>query len=237
MSMLEVLQQDWARAITRGPDHVPWAAFAGEAATIIRAMKIHANTISHARLVALEESFPRTRACLGDADFNRLSRSYLDGGYHIRLAHNQIGAAFPAFLASDAAMPQVASLARFDLAWLAAYHAADAPALTLAGLAADGAEAMLATRVRRHPAARVVALAPGLAPAADDALPASALLVLITRPLAAVDIAAITPSVAALLPSRADVTDMGALLEQAGDDGAPLVAQLIEAGALVMDKD
>ncbi len=42
-------------------DHLPDDLFAGPHERVLVGMKVHANTISHARLVALEETFPRTR--------------------------------------------------------------------------------------------------------------------------------------------------------------------------------
>lgn len=229
--MLDAVQTSWAKALLHGPAHVPWHAFAADQDAIVRAMKIHANTVSHARLVALEDSYTRTRSHVGDGAFNQLSRRYLDGGHAAGLRHSQIGAAFPEFLAETAGLAALATLAAAERAWLAAYHAADAAPLRLADLAALDAGDMMQMTVVRHPAAAAVQFAPRLARSFDEALPADAQLALITRPAVDVQVLAIDAATAALLPSRADVTKLGALLEQAGEDGATAVAQLMEAGA------
>ena len=77
--MLEA-QAAIAATLLRGPDHLPAGLFAGDRAAVLRGLRVHANTISHARLVALEDTFPRTRDYLGEGEFNRLSRAFIDGG-------------------------------------------------------------------------------------------------------------------------------------------------------------
>jgi Putative DNA-binding domain len=232
--MLETTQTSWAKALLHGPAHVPWDAFAADQDAIICAMKIHANTISHARLVALEDSYPRTRVQLGAEAFNQLSRRYLDIGRATGLRHAQVGGAFPEFLLENCGLAALATLAAAERAWLAAYHAADAAALRLADIAGLDPATMLQLRVARHPAAVAVAIAPRFAPFFDDGLSSAAGLLLITRPDADVCVRSSDAATIALLPSRADVTKLGALLEQAGDDGATALAQLIEAGALTL---
>ena len=230
--MLEVQQSRWVKALLHGPAHVPWDSFAADQDAIVRAMKIHANTISHARLVAIEDSYPRTRARIGTEAFNQLSRRYLDIGRAAGLRHGQIGAAFPEFLVENCGLGVLASLAAAERAWLAAYHAAEASPLHLADLAGVDPAALLRLRIARHPAAAVVPIAPSYAAAFAPDLPPSADLLLITRPGAEVLVQSIDPAAAALLPSRADVTLLGSLLEQAGDEGAAALGRLMEAGAL-----
>lgn len=232
--MLDALQASWSKALLHGPAYVPWQAFAADQDAIVRAMKIHANTVSHARLVALEDSYSRTRSHIGDEAFNQLSRRYLDGGHAAGLRHGQIGAAFPEFLAEAAGLSALATLASAERAWLAAYHAADATPLRMTDLADLAADAMLQIAVARHPAAATVQFAPRFARFFDAAMPPEARLALITRPAVDVQVLAIDTATAALLPSRADVTKLGLLLEQAGEDGAAALAELIEAGALVV---
>ena len=83
MLSLEQIQQTMIQALSLGPDHVPEGLFAGGRMAGLRGLKVHANTISHARLVALEETFPRTLARIGHARFNEHSRqraSFTGGG-------------------------------------------------------------------------------------------------------------------------------------------------------------
>src|SRR3546814_14023377 len=78
-------------------------------------------------LVALEETFPRTRDYLGEEEFNRLSRCFVEEGGAQRRSLSDIGAGFADWLAD----PRAADLARVEWAWLESYHAADAPALEI----------------------------------------------------------------------------------------------------------
>src|SRR3546814_20089502 len=78
--MLEQGQAAIAATLLHGPGHLPADLFAGSDAAVLRGLRVHANTISHARLVALEETFPRTRDYLGEEEFNRLSRRFVEEG-------------------------------------------------------------------------------------------------------------------------------------------------------------
>lgn len=158
MPSLETGQRAMMRAIALGPDHVPEDLFAGGRAAALRGLAVHANTISHARLVALEDSFPRTRMAMGDAEFNRHSRSYRDRPGVSALPLVMIGAQFAVHLA-DCDCPAVAvDLARFEWAWLGCYHAADEAAFTLADLAGMGEAGLLDLSLRRHSASALVEL-------------------------------------------------------------------------------
>ena len=96
MSLAE-LQHSIALALVHGPQHVPFPAFSSDEHRTLMGLKVHANTVSHARLVALEDTFPRTRSLLGDASFNRLCRTYLDTG-HGQSSLASIGCDLPAWM-------------------------------------------------------------------------------------------------------------------------------------------
>lgn len=158
MLPLPELQTAIARALRHGPEAVPWSAFAGAPGRVLLGFKVHANTVSHGRLVALEDSFPRLRMALGEARFNRLSRSFIEtgGGKDEPLA--TIGRDFAGFMAARRVAAALIALARVEWAWLEAWRAADARALGLADLAGLDQAALLALPVRRHPAVRLVAV-------------------------------------------------------------------------------
>ena len=221
---LEAVQQAMIAAILHGPDQLPGALFTGPRAAALRGMAVHANTISHARLVALEDTFPRTRALLGEAEFNRISRGYLaaGGGAHEPLA--TIGRDFPDTLAEDAA-----ALARFEWLWLESYHAAEAPALAMADLAGLGEDALLALIVARHPAARlsIPVILDG-----NAALP-----MLLARPDAEVVATRASPGMATLFESLAVPNALATLLSLDCDGALPALIALIEAGAITIAGD
>lgn len=219
-----------AATLLRGPEHLPVDLFAGDDAAVLRGLRVHANTISHARLVALEDSFPRTRDYLGDGEFNRVSRAFLDGGGAQGRSVAKIGAGFPDWLAD----PLAADLARVEWAWLESYHAADAPALTLAELAALDEAALLARVVRCHPAVRVVTLSSAAAPLVDPGFARGVRALLVTRPdvevrLAAVDGADV--AALAMATERAPLSNLIAHLAELHPSGGGAVAALIAAGA------
>ena len=220
-----------AATLLHGPDHLPDGLFSGSADAIVRGLRVHANTISHARLVALEETFPRTRAWLGEGDFNRLSHAFVEAGGAGRRSLADIGAGFPDWLGSRLA----SDLARTEWSWLESYNAADAVALERAELAGKGEEAMLALPVRLHPAARVVRLASDTAPLVDRAFIPGTSALLVTRPAAEVRLFALHPAAADALDCAKEIAPLGNLLaslaEHHPDGGAAIVA-LIDAGAL-----
>ncbi|MBJ7438296.1 MAG: putative DNA-binding domain-containing protein [Sphingopyxis sp.] len=219
-----------AATLLRGPDHLPAGLFAGGRAVVLRGLRIHANTISHARLVALEDTFPRTREYLGAAEFNRVSRAFIDVGGAEGRSLARIGAAFPGWLAD----PVAADLARVEWTWLESYHAADASALTLADLAGLEEAALLQLVVRRHPATRVVTLSRAIAPLVDPGFARDVRALLVARPNAEVRLFAITDADVAALAMAREFAPLGNLIAHLAErhpEGGAAVAALIAAGA------
>lgn len=219
-----------AAALLRGPDDLPARLFASDRAAVLRGLRVHANTISHARLVALEDTFPRTRDHLGAAEFNRVSRTFIDIGGAQGRSLARIGAAFPGWLAD----PVAADLARVEWTWLESYHAADAPALTLADLAGLDEAALLDLVVRCHPAMRVVTLSRAIAPLIDPRFARDVGALLIVRPDADVRLVAITDADAAALDLAREFAPLGNLIAHLAErhpEGGVAVAALIAAGA------
>lgn len=235
--MLERDQAAIAATLMQGPDHLPPDLFAGRTAAVLRGLKVHANSISHARLVALENSFPRTRLLLGTARFNQMSRDFVENGGASGRPLARIGETFAAFLrAGDDAL--AADVADVEDAWLCSYHAADAPALTLADLAALKEAALLALPVQQHPAARVVHLVTAAGPYLADPLSDACRTVLIVRPVAEVRIvgATLVDALAlAIAEQPAPLGNLLALFAEQHADGAAAMAQFIDAGALMVE--
>lgn len=228
--MLERAQAAIAATLLQGPAHLPANLFAGNDAAVLRGLRVHANSISHARLVAIEETFPRTRAYLGESEFNRLSRRFVEEGGAQRRSLNDVGAGFADWLAD----PRAADMARVEWAWLETYHAADAPALALADLTGLDEAGLLGLTVRRHPAVRIVALASDAARLVDPAFAADTRALLVTRPDADVRLFAIEPAAAAALGMAGDIAPLGNLIAHLAEqhpDGGTAIAVLIEAGA------
>lgn len=228
--MLEHHQAAVAATLLHGPDHLPAGLFAGNAAAVLRGLRIHANTISHARLVALEETFPRTRDYLGEESFNRLSRAFVESGGAEGLALTDIGLGMPEWLDDAVA----SDLARIEWAWLESYNAAEAPALGLGDLAGQDEEGLLRYPVRVHPAARIVEPSSEAPSLIDPMFEAGTTALLVTRPDAEVLLMPTHPVSAAALNLVKEIAPLGNLLAHLAEhhpDGGAAVAALIEAGA------
>lgn len=239
MPSLADAQRNFIATVNDGPDALDATLFAGAPDRIILGLKAHANTICHARLVALEDSFPLTRAEIGEDRFNALSREYVETAEAKACDLAQIGHHFAPFL-QNAKMPAaIVDLAAIEWAWLESYHAADASPLTLEAMSALAETDLLNLAVILHPSARICSLraplTPLLAHLAEEAKPSA---ILVIRPDAEVRLLAIdVRSLQAAQNCRQPCTigNLLALASEQGDEADPIgpVLTLIGAGALV----
>ncbi len=224
MPALHELQAQFHAALVGGLAFIPEGLFAGRHSRVHAALAIHANTISHARLIALEETFPIALALLGPADFNQMSRVFLEarGGERETLAN--IGRTFPDWLTQSGAAPRVFSSARKEWARLQSYHAAEARALSPTDLADLGEDGLLRSLLCRHPAAWLITGEPSQ---------------LITRPEAEVVETQVDQRVALVFGLVAVATPAAQCLEAALKFMSPEEAEaafsaLVQAGALAL---
>lgn len=232
-------------ALDHGPAHLPDNLFSGSRERVLAGMKVHANTISHARLVALEETFARIRGVIGHEAFNHHSRLFLELPGVTGRPLAMIGAGFDAFLAGQGEADGVADLARFEWLWLEAYHAADAAPLALGALAGLAPEALLAARLAAHPSARTQHLAPLVRAELASEVPGleHAATVLLVRPHAEVLLSAASPEMIRILSLAHNPQTIGNLLalpgehpddeERQAEANMQALVALINAGALV----
>ena len=209
-------------ALALGPDHCPPDLFAGPVDAIVRGLKAHANHISHARHVALEETYPRSRASIGNEAFHRAAEIHLVDQVVLRRPPACIGIGFADHLSGAAR-----DLAAVEWAWLEAHGAIDAPAFDLAAIAGLSAECAAASIVSLHPAARRAELGYASVFAWEgSAMPAAAILV--TRPRFNVIVTGIDRSTLLLLDQLDRPQTLGELLER----DAAATTMLVTAGAL-----
>jgi Putative DNA-binding domain len=236
MFTLEKAQKHFMRTLNHGPDILPGNLFNGPLDRILLGLKAHANTINHARLVALEESFPLTRTHIGAEAFNALSRHYIDTPCAKASDNNSIGHGFPIFLEHEGVEKAVFDLSLTEWAWLESYHAADAKPLELASISGLSEDALLDFNIIWHPATRMVHVATPLSPQLSYLGNASA--ILIVRPEEEVRLLALDGATAQIASICEKSTSIGNLLalatEQEGitDPIAPIL-MLINAGALI----
>lgn len=244
MAWLDGGQSAVMQALDHGPAYLPEGLFAGSPDRVMAGMKVHANTISHARLVALEDTFPRTREHIGHDRFNAHSRLFIQQPGVTAAALAQIGAEFRAYLIEAGEGAGVADLARFEWCWLIAYHAADTAPLALDAVVRLPPEALLDYKLARHPAACAGRFAPLVHGLIGGEVPglAEADAILIARPDADVLVSPASALMADLLMAAENTITIGNLLarmnEPLEDEATQVDAvmqslvALINAGAL-----
>lgn len=239
-SSLKNSQKNFIDTINQGPDALDVNLFEGPIDRIILGLKAHANTISHARLIALEETFPMTRESIGEDIFNRLSREFIALDDVKMRDNGQLGENFSAFIAQNDIKAADADLAMIEWLWLESYNAQDAAPLTLAMLSEFDEETLLSQKVTWHPSARLVPLQDHIAEALSELrdiieMPAA---ILIIRPDVEVNLLPIDAITSQILSEAKNITPLSNLLEiasEAGDIENPLqpLLTLIGAGAFI----
>ncbi len=209
---------------------------------------VYRNNVIVSLIDALADIYPAVQRITGAEFFRAMAR------FHIRATPPaspllfEYGRDFPAFIAAyehARQMPWLADVARIERAWLDAYHAAEAPALSAAALGAVAPESLADLRLAPHPATRVVCsrcpavaifamnraeapVTPLHSDAAEDAL--------ITRPEAEVAVRLLPPGGAVFLTGLMRGAALGEAAQAAFDarpdfDLAANIAGMIEAGA------
>jgi hypothetical protein len=241
MHDLAAYQAHFIATINDGPGALDPEMFAGPIDRVLLGLQAHANTISYARLIALEVSFPLTRQGLGEQAFNRICLDYCASDPARCADNNNIGAGLPDFLATQSVEAPIVDLARIEWAWLQSYHAPDAASLSTADLAAMDPAILPALPIGLHPSVHWVALNAPLSPALTAIMPTDdeTIAVATIRPDAEILLMPVNSLSLQLLQTAAKTNaNIGNLLEQAlehGGNDAPIapVLNLVAAGALV----
>jgi hypothetical protein len=173
---------------------------------------VYRNNVIAGLIEAVQGSFPAVCRLVGEEYFRAMVRLYVTSRPPRSPVLLEYGADFPAFVAgfeSTAALPYLAEVARIERAWLEAYHAAEAPPLDPAALAAIAPQRVGELRFTLHPSLRVVRcrwpaltiwrmnVADGVPGAVD--LSAGGEDVLVVRPAADVEVRALPAGGARLL--------------------------------------
>jgi hypothetical protein len=216
------------QALRFGPGYCPPELFQGDVPSIVRGLKVHANNISHARHVALEETYPRLGELIGLEAFHRLAELFLDHPHVSSRSLDAIGEGFEQLLEK----PEHRNLARTEWAWLEAYRAAEAASLTLNELADMEPEDLLSSRLSLHPATRWITLENADSLSWDSAIANKNDVLLITRPDVEVLLRRIGPDTARILPSLS----VSCMAVELLDLDPPSLIILIDAGAAILEK-
>lgn len=192
---------------------------------------IHRNNATVSLIDAIAAIYPAVERITGTDFFRTMARAHVRATPPASPLLFDYGRDFPDFIdgcAQAQQLPWLGDVARIERAWLDAYHAADAEALTLAELAAVAPARLFDAVLVPHPAARVVrSRYPALSifvmnrqPAAPDARLESdaAEDALVTRPAFDVMVRALPPGGAALLLALIDGRPLGAAVAAAAAD-------------------
>jgi hypothetical protein len=236
--MLDKQQNDFIQTINDGPAALNPELFSGPIERVLLGLKAHANTISHARIVALEQTFPLTRNAMGDARFNALCRDYCETEQARRASNNQIGESFASYLEAQNVAAENSDLCRIEWAALECYHAPEYAHLTMEAIGTLNEADMLNLSISPHPSARLVWLqAPLSAELAELNAGENTAAILIVRPQATVHYVPLCATTAEIFEASKKCGTMGNLLsfalELTNEQGQlePLLL-LIGAGAL-----
>ena len=234
-------QARFIACLQKGPAHFPADLFAGSRDRTLLGLKAHANTISHARLVALEQTYPKLHDHLGHEAFHALSRDYIGKDHILACDINGIAADFAAFLDDRGSEASTIDLARIEWAWLESYRSAEAIPLSLGDIANLAEAELLAFPMAPHPALRLVTLTGPLSPELAELGETSPHALMIARPQAEILFHPLTAVEQMLAEKIAESATMGNLLGHAlelGDEGTAMqhIVKLIQAGALMRNE-
>jgi len=124
-----------------------------------RRFDVYRNNVRVALIGALEQRFPVTRRLVGDEFFWGMARAFTDVSKPASPLIFQYGDDFPGFIADfDPARPvlYLADVARLEVLWSRAYHAADTAPMELAVLAGIEPELLPSANLVPHPAAALL---------------------------------------------------------------------------------
>ncbi|MBB5518272.1 HvfC/BufC N-terminal domain-containing protein [Amphiplicatus metriothermophilus] len=229
------------------PQAFPMAV--GDEKRVEAGVLVYRNNVRAAYSRALADAFPAVKSLVGEEFFAYLARAYFDHAPPRARLVARYGDGLPAFLEAFepvAHLPYLPDVARLEIAWLKAYHAAEATSLAPADIAAAAGENPDAARARLHPSAQLLESA---WPAATiwrrarreqkgalklDATPER---VLVIRPESAVDVRLLSPGAHAALGALAAGATFSDAVEAAlGADAAAapeaVFSEIMAAGAI-----
>lgn len=231
-------QSYFIACLQKGPAHFPDDMFAEDAERALLGLKAHANTVSHARLVALENAYPKLHEHMGHEPFHVISRDYIEQDHILTCDMNNIAKDFADFLTKRDLGETEVDLARIEWAWIKSYHSAEAEPLALNDIATLNEESLLGLSISAHPAMRLInlmgTLSPELAELGDETPDG----LMVARPEAEVLFHPLTQVEHDIAEKIANISTMGNLLAEAielgGEDTAmERLIKLIQAGVII----
>ncbi len=124
-----------------------------------RRFSVYRNNVAVSLIGAMEARFPVTHRLVGDEFFRAMARAYTARHKPASAVIIHYGAGFADFIATFEPaqdVPYLADVARFENAWVEAYHSAEAEPLEFTALAAIDPERVIDLRFAFHPAVRLL---------------------------------------------------------------------------------
>lgn len=153
-----VTQQEFAAALLQ-PGTTPSGITTARGASDPKRFAVYRNNVIAGLSKALEQRFPVTVRLVGDEFFRGMARTFIAGNRPQSALLAEYGDALPDFIEGfepAASVPYLADVARIEMFWTRAYHAADAMPIGVEALSAIAADALPAVRLARHPSAALV---------------------------------------------------------------------------------
>lgn len=127
----------------------------------VKRFAVYRNNVVSSLIDALEDTFPVTRELVGDEFFRAMARIFITRVPPKSPVLAEYGDEFPEFIANFSpvqSVPYLADVARLEMFYLTAYHAADATPLDEASFrgALSNADALPSARLQLHPSASVL---------------------------------------------------------------------------------
>lgn len=120
---------------------------------------VYRNNVMSSLLNALQDRFPVTHQLVGTEFFRAMGKLFVRQHLPASPLLMRYGDELPDFIASfepARSLPYLADVARLEVAWNGAYHAADAQSLGTAALRAIEPAALAASTLRLHPSLRLI---------------------------------------------------------------------------------
>ncbi len=149
----------FAVALMRPGAAPPQGLCAARAPDMAARFNVYRNNVFAGLIEALASAYPVTARLVGEEFFTIMAREFIIAHPPASPVLLEFGADLPEFLARfppAAALAYLPDMARFEAAWLGAFHAADAAPLAAADFAAIAPERMAALRLDLAPAARAL---------------------------------------------------------------------------------
>ncbi len=156
---LTALQHAFARALTQPEMPVPADIRGGDERAPKKRFNVYRNNMFASLITVLAGRFPAVERLVGEEFFRALASAFIRAHPPRDPVIIRYGAAFPAFLEGFepvADTPYLPDVARLEMAWNTAYHAADARPLTAEELADLPPEHIARLVLRVHPALGVL---------------------------------------------------------------------------------